>query len=234
MVLFNNAIINDIVSVDCYPFRKYKISKLKGKIRLIALSLTEWESFKNVDLTAHPNLQQSYQFFLFSYYTRGMNFIDMMYLKWSNLQNGKIYYTREKTTYPLVVKILPPVEEIINNFHKQKRSTPFIFPILLREGMTPNQIFDRKHKALRKWNKDLKAIAELAGITNGITSYVARHSYATHMKQKGASIEVICESLGHSNVLVTMSYLKQFDNSYLDDENKRLLGEPKIIYKRPA
>jgi len=230
--LYSRAINDDIASFDNYPFRKYKISKLKGNSRKIALSQEEMEKLIKVNLTNHPNLQNSHQYFLFSYYTRGMNFKDMMKLKWMDIKDKRIYYTRSKTKKRLNVKILEPVQIILDYFEQQQRNTDFVFPFLLNNNMTPQQIFNRKHKTLRKFNKDLNALATLAGIKSKITSYVARHSYATHMKQKKVSIEVISESMGHSSVLVTMAYLKDFENDYLDEENEKLIEESGAKYNK--
>lgn len=228
--LFNEAIDNDIVAIDAYPFRKYKISKLKGRKRRIALSIDEMKKFINVDLSDYPTLIKAHKYFIFSYYTRGMNYVDMMNLKWSDIQDGKIYITREKTSGKLVIKILSPVQDILDYFKLEKRDTPYVFPILLTSDMSPKQIFNRKHKTLRSFNEKLNTIATLAKINKKITSYVARHSYATIMKQKGVSVEVISESMGHSSVLVTMAYLKDFENDYLDEANERLLNEPQLSY----
>lgn len=228
--IFNDAIDDGHVPYDIYPFRKYKLSKLKGESRKIALSLEDWELFRKADLSENPHLINSHKYFLFSYYTRGMNFKDMMYLKWDNIKAGKIYYTRSKTKKRFVIRITAPVQEVLDFFTSGDNESSFIFPILLRERMTPQQIFNRKHKVLRRYNKDLREIAEIVVIPDRITSYVARHSYATHMKQKGRSIEVISESMGHSSVEVTMSYLKDFEDDYLDDENEKLLEESAQLY----
>ena len=232
--IYNDAIDEGIVSVTLYPFRRYKISKLKGKSRKIALSQGEWDSLINIDLSEHPHLMRSHKYFTFSYYMRGMNFKDMMNLKWSDIRAGKIYYTRAKTKKKFAIKITEPVQEVLDYFESKRGESPFVFPILLRKGMTAQQMFNRKHKVLRKFNSDLRTIAGMAGIDQEITSYVARHSYATHMKQKGVSIEVISESLGHSNFQVTMSYLKEFEDDYLDDMNDILFKEPRITYQKAS
>lgn len=232
--LLNDAIDEGLVSLDTYPFRKYKISKLVGKSRKIALSQAEWDSFLQVDLSEHPTLVNSYNYFVFSYYMRGMNFIDMMHLKWSDIRAGKIYYTRSKTKKKFAIKVTQPVQEILDFFSSRTTKSPFVFPILLKEGMSPQQVFNRKHKVLRKVNSDLQLISNLASIEENVTTYVARHSYATHMKQKGVPIEVISESLGHSNVQVTMSYLKEFEDDYLDDMNEILFKEPQELYQKAS
>jgi len=95
--------------------------------------------------------------------------------------------------------------------------TKYVFPILLHDELSPNQIENRKTKVLKNYNKDLKAIAELAEIEKSVTSYVARHSFANCLKQKGVATDVISESLGHQNMSITQAYLKKLDTSVVDN-----------------
>ena len=82
--------------------------------------------------------------------------------------------------------------------------------------MPPPQLENRKHKTLQRYNKELKEIAEICGIDKTLTSYVARHSFANCLKQKGVATDIISESMGHQNLSITQTYLKEFDNSVLD------------------
>lgn len=232
--LFNDAIDQGFVSYDIYPFRGYKISKLKSTSRKIALSEEDMILFKSIDLSNRPHLINSHKYFLFSYYMRGMNFQDMMHLKWNDIKSEKLYYNRSKTNKKFVIKIMEPVYSILEHFSDHGGHESFIFPILLKDNMTPQQLFNRKHKVLRRYNKDLQEIARLAGIKDKVTSYVARHSYATHMKLKGVAVEVISESMGHSSIQVTMAYLKDFQNDFLDEENEKLLKDPTETYNGNA
>ena len=93
------------------------------------------------------------------------------------------------------------------------------------------QIENRKAKKLKRFNSDLKKIAEIIGIDKPITSYVARHSFATNLKELGVSTDIISQSMGHQNVSITSAYLKDFDNEIIDDANERLLMETPPIYE---
>ena len=95
--------------------------------------------------------------------------------------------------------------------------------------MTATQIQNRKHKKLKKFNNDLKKIAKIVGIDKPLSSYVARHSYATNLKQLGVSTDRISQSMGHQNVSITTSYLKDFDNDVIDKSIRILLEEPKFV-----
>lgn len=221
--LCNKARKRKLVPKDPYPFEEYKISRLKSASRKISLTVEEFQKIKNVDLSENPSLIEAYNYFMFSIYTRGMNFHDMMLLRWSNIQNGRIYYTRSKTKGSINLGIIAPVQEILDYYRSQKRPTEFVFPILLGEDMTPRQIANRKHKVIQRYNKKLKELAALAGVDKKPSSYVARHSFATILKMSGTPIEKISEMMGHSNVSVTEAYLKEFSDDDLDAENLKLM-----------
>jgi|BioPla2DNA2_1021312.scaffolds.fasta_scaffold11333_5 integrase len=222
--IYNKAISEKVASQELYPFREYKISKLKPEPNKRALSSKQIRKIIDLDLTENPHLIDSHNYFIFSFHTRGMNFVDIMKLKWSDINNGRISYTRSKTNVPFDIEILEPVQKIIDYYSSRKDKFEYVFPILNTNEMTPIQIDNRKKRMLQKTNKDLKEIASLAGIKIPLTTYVARHSFATILKDKGTSVEKISELMGHSNVNVTMTYLKDFDNETLDLENRKLLN----------
>jgi len=228
--LFNDAIKKGVVNEKYYPFKTYKISKLKGKGLKRALTHDEIKLIESFDDTAHPHLAEAKKLFIFSFYTRGMNFYDMMKLTWDNIEGDYIVYTRSKTKVNFKLEILLPVKRILEEYKSNQRYTNYIFPILLSEGLSPIQIENRKAKKLKQFNSDLKKIATIQGIQNVVTSYVARHSYATILKFLGGSIEAISQSMGHSDVGITAAYLKDFDHGYIDIVNRKLLQEPIPLY----
>ncbi|MBW8359580.1 MAG: site-specific integrase [Weeksellaceae bacterium] len=221
--LYNKAIGDKLVSKDDYPFDTYKISKLKSANTKRALDITDVEKIRSLNMELFPDLLDSRNYFVFSYYTRGMNFYDMMLLEWTNIEGGKILYTRRKTKTNFSIKITAPVQEILDYYRSQGRLSRYIFPILTSENLTAQQIEYRKDKVLKKYNKDLKKIAAKCGIDTKITSYVARHSFATNLKQKGVSTDIISEAMGHHNVGITQVYLKQLESSILEEAVDKLL-----------
>lgn len=221
--VFNKAIARDIISADIYPFKNYKISKLKSKPAKRALDFTEVMKIVKMDISSHPHLLNSHKYFVFSFYTRGMNFADQINLKWSQINGDKIFYTRSKSKGNFNITILPPVRDILNYFKARSIGTKYVFPLLLQDNMTPIQIENRKHKTLSKYNKDLKEIAAICNIDKTLTSYVARHSFANSLKQMGVATDVISESLGHQNLTITQAYLKELDSSVLDAASELLL-----------
>ncbi|CAM4319033.1 site-specific integrase [Flavobacterium terrigena] len=228
--LFNKAIKKGVVEEKHYPFKIYKVSKLKiGNIKK-ALTRDEVRLIENFDETLYPNLAEAKRLFLFSYYCRGINFFDIMQLEWSNISGGRITYIRSKTKGKFNIGILKPAQNILDYYKNVFSKTKYVFPILLSENMTPTQIQNRKHKKLKKFNSDLKKIAVIVGIDKPLSSYVARHSYATNLKQLGVSTDIVSQSMGHQNVAITSAYLKDFEDDVIDKENEKLLNEPLELY----
>jgi len=221
--VFNAAIKRELIKPNVYPFKVYKVSKLKGRGLKKALSFEEVKRLITLDLANHQRLINSRNYFVFSFYTRGMNFADMMKLQWKDVSEDRIYYIRSKTKTNFHIKILPPVQKILEYYRNKKSSTSYVFPILLKDKLTPAQIENRKKKTLKQYNKDLKEIAGLCGINKSVSSYVARHSYANSLKQKGISTDIISESMGHQNLAITQAYLKELDNSLVDEAMEVLL-----------
>ncbi|NDI98704.1 site-specific integrase [Flavobacterium sp. LaA7.5] len=223
--LINDAIKKGIVAEKYYPFKIYKTSKLKGNNPKRALTRDEIQLIEELDENKYPHLKQAKQLFIFSYYTRGMNFYDILKLTWQSIEKGTIIYTRSKTKSNFRIKILPPVQDILDELKNKSFATSYIFPLLLKDDLTPLQIENRKAKTLKKYNKDLKLIAEAVGITQKLTSYVARHSFATNLKELGESTEIISQAMGHTDIKITMAYLKDFGDDVIDKSHEKLLRE---------
>jgi integrase len=227
--IYNKAIKdkNIKISYELYPFKEYQISKLKGEKKIRAISLDEINSIKKLDTTEYPHLQLTKDLFLFSYYTGGMNYIDVAKLTWNNIyrhnDEERIEYVRSKTKGKFDFKLIEPAKEILNYYRNKKTNTNYIFPILLHENLTPKQIADRKHKMLTKFNKDLKEIGLICNIDFDLTSYVARHSFASNLKQKNVATDIISEAMGHQNIKVTQVYLKRFENEVIDEALETLV-----------
>lgn len=221
--LVNKAIKRKLITKEHYSFETYKVSKLKAVNNKKALSIEEFKKLRDVDLSKSPYLLEAYNYFMFSIYARGINFVDMMKLKWSDIQDGRIYYVRSKTKASFNIEIIQPMQDIIDFYKAQKRNSQYVFPILLQDDLTPIQIANRKHKVLSRYNSKLKEVGKLAEIDKPLSSYVARHSFATILKYSGTSVSKISEMMGHSDVQITMTYLKDFENEDLDKEMTKLV-----------
>ena len=171
-----------------------------------------------------PNLAFALSMFLFSYYTRGMSFVDLAHLKKTDIQGGVLTYTRSKTGKVLHIELLPEMIMIIRRYAADVKDSPYLFPILNANG-------EGYESALRLQNKRLNRISLILELNVKLTTHVARHSWATVARDKGVDIETICDALGHSSILVTRIYLAELNSSVINKANRIVLKrkqEPKI------
>ncbi len=225
--IYNSAIKERIVKKDSYPFDQYSIGeRLNTKTQPRAISKEQIKQIMVLELPEHSPEQLAKHIFLFSYFTRGMNFVDIARLTKENIQGERLFYTRSKTKKTFSIKLLPQAKKILNYYIENKvHKGRYIFPIFDESvHVTDKQKYDRRKTALRKVNKHLKVIAKMIGEENlNLTTYVARHAYATVLKQSGTPTAKISEALGHQTEQITQIYLKQFENSELDELDQNLL-----------
>jgi integrase len=224
--LINKAIKEDVTSDQYYPFRNFSLSKYaKIKTEKRAISRDDIEKIKTVNLSSEPALILAQKIFLFSFYCRGMNFIDIAYLKWKDIQSDRLTYTRQKTKELFNLELMEPAKQILKYFRPQTYDgkDSYVFPIFNEAHVSPQTRHNRKTKMLRQINQDLKKIGEKAKIEGELTTYVARHSYATILKRSGISTTIISQALGHDSEKTTQVYLESFENSVLDEASKALL-----------
>lgn len=222
--LFNRAIKEEVCNPSVYPFKVYKISRLKNETSKLAISKEDILKINQYIPTPNTKEAMSRDIFMFSFYTMGMNYCDIAKLKHDNIYDGRINYIRSKTGKRFSIKILPPVQEIIEKYKKTDDTNQYIFPILDDSYQDPNDIRNRIKSGLKRLNMHLKIIGREMGVKKSLTSYVARHSWATLMKNSGVSTSVISEGLGHSSEEVTQIYLDSFENKVLDAANELLLA----------
>lgn len=153
--------------------------------------------------------------FSFSYFSAGINFIDMAYLTRDNIKEDKLEYSRAKTKKKIIIPLQKEAVEIITKYGDT--SPVYIFPIFTSFHKTDVQKANRLHKVLAKVNTALKRIGEELCLPQKLTTYVARHSFATVLKRAGVSTSIISESLGHSSEKITQIYLDSFENSQIEE-----------------
>lgn len=218
--VFNLAIAEHSIKNDCYPFRTYKVSKLNRQTAKRAI--TKKDVVKIMRYQGKSDMEcLAIDVFTFSYLTAGINFIDIAKLKYSNIVENHLIYNREKTKKLINVPLQTKALEIIAKYHNGK--SPYLFPVLSPFHKTEVQIANRLHKVLAKVNSNLKKIGEQLKLPMPLTTYVARHSYATVLKRAGVSTAIISESLGHSSEKITQTYLDSFDNEQIGNAMKNLL-----------
>lgn len=176
---------------------------------------------RDADLSNQPALEMSRDLFLLSFYLRGMPFVDLVHLRPSDFKNGIIRYRRSKTGRPLVVSVEEVAEEIFHKYIPHAHGSPYLLPVLTEEGKTG---YRQYQSALRLYNIHLGKLSHLLGLKVPLTSYVARHSWATAAYHDGIPVSVISESLGHSSEKVTYNYLESFDYQSLGKANRQVLS----------
>lgn len=198
------------------PFRHVYTGVDKTVKRAVPLSAIK--RMKNLDLSLQPNLEFARDMFLFSFYTRGMSFIDMAHLKKKDLQNGFLSYRRRKTGQQLVIKWERCMQEIVDKRHTCDRN-PYLLPRLNSQNESRKQY----KYAQSRINVHLKEIANMIGVSIPLSMYVARHSWASIAKSKNIPISVISEGMGHDSELTTQIYLASLDNTIVDNANAQIL-----------
>lgn len=216
--IFNFAIEKGITSQELYPFGKRKYQIPQGRNIKKALSIEELEKIFSYPAEEGSNEDKAKDFWLFSYMCNGMNMKDICRLKYQNIKGNIFTFVRAKTERTsrsnirtIEVMITDDIKRIISKWgNKDQNPTNYIFPILY-EGISPEKEVSTIRQFIKNTNKWMKRIAEKLGIDKTITTYVARHSFSTFLKQKGASTEFIQESLGHQDKRTTENYLGSFD-----------------------
>jgi site-specific recombinase XerD len=170
---------------------------------------------KNMDLTSHRELAFARDLFMFSFYMRGISFVDMANLRQHNVKNGYITYSRSKTKQILTVKIEPCMQEIISRYENQTIDD-YLLPVYTNRNRDNSS-------QLRNYNKRLKRISEMLGLEKSISSYVSRHSWATIALRKGVSVGIISEGMGHENETTTRIYLTSLGQSVVDTANAKII-----------
>lgn len=183
-----------------------------------AVPLRAIRLIRSLDLSMQPQKDFARDIFLFSFYTRGMSFVDMAYLKKKNLQNGILVYRRHKTNQQLIIKWEKPMQEIINKYDIS--DSPYLLPIINCNGKDERQ---QCHNALHLVNRQLKKIGGDIGLAIPLTTYVARHSWASIAHSKNIPIATISEALGHDSEKTTRIYLATLDTSAVDKANRQIL-----------
>jgi integrase len=162
---------------------------------------------------------------VFSYYAGGVNFVDLALLKWNNIENDQLVYIRRKTNEIIQLPLLAGAQEILDYYKAWHDGNPdaYIFPILdERIHQSEVSINNRIHKVNNQMNKDLQEIANNLNIQVKVTSYVARHTFATVMKYQGVPISMIGQALGHENEKTTQIYLDSFGSEMMKEAFKKL------------
>ena len=228
--LYNQAIEEGIAKRTNYPFDAFKVSQFKESTAKRALTKEQIRQIMELDVRAlskypKPFMQLSKDLFLFSYLGCGINLTDMLHLRYRDIFDGRVTYHRQKTGKLISFHLQPLAVDILRRYYQEAHiPDDYIFPVLkCKVHITATQQYGRVKRVTRLINRYLKVIGEHLNLPIPLTTYVARHSYATVLKRSGVSTSIISESLGHSSEKITQIYLDSFENSQIDEAMKHLL-----------
>ncbi|PHR16680.1 MAG: hypothetical protein COA38_21575 [Fluviicola sp.] len=229
--LYNEAIEEGIIGEEVYPFRKFKIPR-SPKTKNRALRMSDIDKIRGLALKPKSAIWNARNYFLFMFNNMGLNFIDLVQLKKSQLiqseynskgilLSGRIRYNRSKTQKSFSIKMTEESISILNSYDlASKGNDDFLFPV----GYENTEQGRKRYKQQRKRvNRKMREMGKLATIDEELTTYFARHSWATIAKRKMIPVSLISEGLGHSNLKTTQIYLDSFDDDAMDDANASIV-----------
>ncbi len=214
--VYNKAVEKEL-TIQRFPFKHVYTGVCKTVKRSVSLKVIK--QIKEMDLSNTPSLDFIRDMFLFSFYTRGMSFIDMAYLRKKDLNGGVLSYCRRKTGQLLFIKWEKCMQKIVEKYDTSQ--SIYLLPIIkpLSEMDSRKQYIYAAHNV----TYGLKIIGKKLGLSVPLTMYVSRHTWASVAKSKNVPISVISEGMGHDSESTTRIYLSSLDNIAIDKANSLIL-----------
>lgn len=212
--IYNKAVRQQLVT-DNHPFTDVYTGIAKTVKRAIPL-----QDIRRIRQLTNLNKHEAYarDMFLFAFYTRGMSFIDMAYLRPKDIQHGVLHYKRHKTGQMLHIKWEKDMQEIVDR--NPTPNSKYLLPIITADNGLERSQYKQKQRVV---NAVLKTIALKAGIRQTLSMYVARHSWASIARDMGTPLTIISEAMGHTNEKTTQIYLKTLSTERLDNANASII-----------
>lgn len=198
------------------PFKHVYLGVDKTLKRAVSLDVVR--QIRDIDLSGHPSLDFARKVFMFAFYTRGMSFVDIAFLKKSDLNNGIITYSRRKTRQQLMVRVEPETWKLIDSFGENK--TAFLLPIL-NDGVADTQ--QQYENAYFRINRNLQKVGRILGLETKLTLYVARHAWASIAHSNHVALSTISRAMGHNSEKTTIIYLQSLDTASVDKANSDII-----------
>lgn len=192
----------------------------KTKTRKRSIDRDDIIRIQKLELSPDSYLRLCRDTFLFSFYALGMPFVDIAHLQHSQIIDNTISYYRQKTMQPVHIKIEPCLREIIDRYSDPRRQ--YVFPFITATNSAT--AFRQYQTSLCRYNRNLKRIARMAGVTSNITSYTMRHTWATLAFRHNIDLPIISKALGHTNTNTTITYIREIDDASIAEANRHLLG----------
>lgn len=213
--IYNRAVDKGL-TVQCYPFKHVYTGIDKTVKRAVPIEVIR--KIRNLNLNLYPAMDYARDIFMFSFYTRGMSFVDIAFLKKKDLKNGMLSYRRHKTNQLLFIKWEKPMQELIDKY--DTTGSPYLLPVI---GCNCEDERRQYKSEAHRINRNLKKIGEQLGLPIPLTTYVARHGWASIAKSKNIPISTISEAMGHDSETTTRIYLASLDTSIVDKANSLIL-----------
>lgn len=225
--VMNEAVAEGLIPREVYPFgrRKYEIPTSANKKK--ALVPAELKKIFEYSPPPGSTAERMHAYWMFLYLCNGINVADFARLKKTDLSGTELTFVREKTkrtkrrVEPIVIQLLPRAADIIRQFGADKKD-PYLFPVL-SPSMPPKVVDDAINNLTRLINKHMDRIGQELGVPDKITTYTARHSFATILKNSGAPVALISQMLGHSSILTTQNYLASFESDQVKKATQALM-----------
>lgn len=212
-----NLAVRDGLTKQTFPFRNVFTGTDKTQKRAVNENIIT--EIANLDLKDNEELQKSRDLFLLSYSLCGMPFVDMAYLKPYNIKDGYVTYERRKTGEPISFNLPKQAETIIKRY--ARKDSPYVLPILTINDS--DKAYRQYRTALVEYNRNLHSLEKMMQSKVHLSSYVARHSWATSARNHGYPASAIGKALGHTNERTTQIYLDAIDNEVIDKMNEAVL-----------
>lgn len=214
--VYNRAVENELVD-NRHPFRHVYTGVDKTTKRALPLKIIK--RIKGLDLSCSAALDSARDIFILSFMLRGMSFIDMAYLRKTDLKDGHIIYRRRKTGQQLTIEWTAEMQQILDKYPENESG--YLLPIIRHKGINERCAYKNAGYNI---NHNLKRIAEKIGLSVPLTLYVARHSWASAARAKGIPLPVISEGMGHDSEKTTLIYLAGLDTSAVDKANALIIS----------
>lgn len=214
------AIVNRAIELDFEvtrnPFKHVYMGVDKTIKRAVSLDVVQ--KIRDIDLGGHPSLDFARKVFMFAFYTRGMSFVDIAFLKKSDMNNGLITYSRRKTRQQISVRIEPEIKKLIDSFGNNE--TDYLLPIITEAGGDVERQYENAYFRI---NRNLQKVGKQLGLETKLTLYVARHAWASIAHSNNVALSTISKAMGHDSEKTTVIYLKSLDSSSVDKANSDII-----------
>ena len=187
-----------------------------------AVTMEDIREIKKLDLPRGSSLDKARDLFLLSFYLRGMAFVDMAFLKKTDPKCGMLGYNRRKTHQHISIEWMKPMQAIIDKYTDQTKDSPYLLPILTG---TEASSYSAYRKEEHNTNYHLKNIGRMIGLKIPLTTYVARHTWASVALHMNIPVAVISEGMGHNSYKTTQIYLESIGVATINEANRKIIRQ---------